>query len=625
MINRTNHNQIITNRLPLTNISLKYINTLLKNYTGTFEAKRLSFALLGLTGLSSRTQEVKDLLGVLATQAATCTGSMTGQEVSMSIRGLVGMDSDDPAVRMLLRSLIPLIRACPSWDSSDMQSALIGLQSMRYSSVEANKLVEAVADLIERSPKGVLFRTAEQASMSLYGIQGMGSVTPEARQLLSKFPHLMSSLRREFSGRDVSQALYGLRSTSCNHKETTELLQTLQPFLENTCGLVTAQNIASAMCCLQNMESSTPEVKILIQSIVKLMSRCSGPLSGKGVSKCLNGLQRLRSKDVVVLELCDALAVILERSEKGYQGFDDFFQISSAISGFTSLDPKEKAVLRLGNAFAKLLQKKRDACSSSMYRQTPSAERVAVAMYALQEISRGAPTPPFANTIMNELLEFMRAMPFPSMKSLGMMMQGFKGVVIPSEPYEQALEILADKLEQQGAWSARLSKDNQGNRKNLVLSETGAGWKEAQTTLRSCLTGLAAMNKQVPARKRLVNLLMRDLKDWPMDVLEKRTLETISGAFFYKGKLLTDFASPTTLVILGDLREALEAHGLGTSYKPYVRLATGPGTCAPPPTAAAEAKIRNVYDETAAVSKVIPPQPPLRYAITSSGLSKGRK
>lgn len=573
---------------------LKYISALLRDHTGPFEAKRLSFAILGLSGLSSKTAEVKEILAELVTKAASHTGSMTGQEVSMTLRGLTGLDSDDINVRNLIKQVIPLVKSCKSWTSSDCQSALIGLQSMHYSSSEANKLVDAICDLIDRS-EPISLKTPEQVSMCLYGIQGMGSVTPEARRLLKKLPAMMSEVARSgaaFSGRDVSQALYGLRSTSCHYKETLDLLEELQPFILNAKGFVSSQNIASAMCGLQNMESSSPQVCNLLTALVPLLERCSGTLSGKGVSKCLNGLQRLRSKDPETLQVCNALAAILERSESEFHGFDDFFQLSGAITGFTNKDPEESSVLRLGNSFARLLRTTSQTNNTRLHRLIPSAERIAISMYALQDIGVSVPgniatnapktevqsaaardrVPssvklqykqfPFAVTIMTALLDFLRAMPLPTLRSLGMIMQGFKGVVTPSRPYEEALEIIADKMQ---GWSSR-------SERNVPVS--GELLTESQVTLRSCLTGLALLRRDLPVRNRILVLLCREARLWPASSWEKRTLEVLSSTFFYKGTLLDEAAG----VAGGDIMELLHSldgpmarYGLGPHFKQYDR------------------------------------------------------
>jgi hypothetical protein len=138
--------------------------SLLDSYGQPFEGRRLGFAVMGISGLSSDVPEVQELVGKIA------WGEISSQELSMCLHGMAGMQSDSANVRSLISALIPLVKKCNKMTANDVRSAMYGFQGMHSSSKEVNEFIAVFADLLERS--NVQFATSYDASTALYSMQG---------------------------------------------------------------------------------------------------------------------------------------------------------------------------------------------------------------------------------------------------------------------------------------------------------------------------------------------------------------------------------------------------------------------------------------------------------------------
>lgn len=72
---------------------LRYLTTLIFHYDQSFEAKRLGFALMGISRLSSDLPEVCELVGNITVKANDAWGDLNGQELSMCVHGKAYFDS----------------------------------------------------------------------------------------------------------------------------------------------------------------------------------------------------------------------------------------------------------------------------------------------------------------------------------------------------------------------------------------------------------------------------------------------------------------------------------------------------------------------------------------------------
>jgi hypothetical protein len=212
-----------------------YLTSLLKHYTGPFEAKRLGFCLIGLTGIPNDLPEAKELVEALVEKANSAVGPITGQELSMCLHGLINLRPDRRSNRRLMLALIPLMRRCESMKSIDISSAMIGLQSMRISEdrdpemalegdatarSDLQTFFSAFAELIVRLD--AKFETVHHAARGIYGLQSVISDPMLSKDMKDLLPRMLSSVT--FGGkdgldalvdsRDVAMLIYSLRSTT---------------------------------------------------------------------------------------------------------------------------------------------------------------------------------------------------------------------------------------------------------------------------------------------------------------------------------------------------------------------------------------------------------------------------
>lgn len=270
---------------------LTYITSLVTHFDVPFEAKRLGFALCGLSSISYELPEVQRLVSELAIKTRDCWGDISGHELSMCLHGMVGLQSDSKAVRDLVSGIIPLVRNCPSISAPDVASAMLGLQGLRTSSIEVCQLAGALADLLERSKVTIV--DAGDASDVLYGLQGISSSQPEGRRLLGKIPAMIRGAEALQNGRQLAASLGGLKNCDTRHPETLGVLKALSPRFAAFKGEFTVQNVALALYGLQSMRSGSKELGKLLKILTPLVAKATGTINPKGIFMALNGLQVL--------------------------------------------------------------------------------------------------------------------------------------------------------------------------------------------------------------------------------------------------------------------------------------------------------------------------------------------
>jgi hypothetical protein len=227
--------------------------SLLDSYGQPFEGRRLGFAVMGISGLSSDVPEVQELVGKIALRAKDAWGEISSQELSMCLHGMAGMQSDSANVRSLISALIPLVKKCNSMTANDVRSAMYGFQGMHSSSKEVNEFIGVFADLLERS--NVQFATSYDASTALYSMQGLSGAVPSNKRLLGLIAGSLNSVQGKYEGRDISMSLYGLRDFSSNENETRQVITALGPYIRDFKGSLNVQNVAGAFQGLQKMKS----------------------------------------------------------------------------------------------------------------------------------------------------------------------------------------------------------------------------------------------------------------------------------------------------------------------------------------------------------------------------------
>ncbi|KAJ1430810.1 hypothetical protein B484DRAFT_479103 [Ochromonadaceae sp. CCMP2298] len=539
---------------------LRYLVTLLQHFQAPFEAKRLGFAMLGLSRLDAELPEVGALLGELTAKAQSAWGEVNGQELSMILHGLVGLQSDHPQVRTLVSHLVPLVTRCPQMSTSDARSALYGLQGMHSgNSKEAEALFSALGDLLARS--NIRFDSPADISNTLYGLQGLSSDSPATKKVLMGVLQMVQGVdtSRPFTGRDVAMSLYGLRGANGRSRETLDLLGVLAPHVANLRGQLSANDVATFLYGLQNFQSSQPEVSALLRAIAPHVSRARGTFNSKGLSMALNGLQGFDSAQEEVRELLRGIVAITQRTD--FRGFEDFHQLSSALYGLSDLSSEHVEVVALVDVVAGMMGgggvdrgkawTRKPAVdgavgtgavgagagevisltrrlASLQNTETPKADKVAMALYGLQKMD---PALPSVAALLEVLVEYVAAMPSPSGIATGMALRAFRqhsGAPTPAQA--RILFLLAEKIP---GWSGRKLSRTSGS----ISRVRKPGPSDSLATVRSSLGGIAGLDRGAESVRAVLGALASELlgEEFDLQRLDASTFGIIAAAYGVEG------------------------------------------------------------------------------------------
>ena len=565
---------------------LKYIGDLLDSYNQPFEGRRLGFAIMGISGLSSEMPEVQELVGKLAKRAEGAWGEINSQELSMCLHGLAGLKSDSPNVRQLIAAMVPLVKKCPSLTTNDARSAMYGLQGMHSGSREVNDLITAFGDLYERSD--IHFTTSYDASTALYSMQDLSSSVPSSRRLMSLIASSISTVQGRYEGRDIAMSLYGMKEFSSQNEETLKVLNGLNPFIRDFKGTFNVQNVAGCLQGLQKMRSGPKQVDALAGYLAPIVATTEGYFNSRGLCMALTGLQGLDSKQPNARALIESLAILMEKSEASFPGFEDFHQISSAINGLGGMSTEYAEVRRLVDSLARLLKplldqqellnsaaslKARTNASFGnksgapirqwqhgkgllltspsenitpmeereiikqinipltaneknnrdrlvkMLKDAPKPEKVGMALFGMQGLSSRYDS---VRALMDVLLPFVKNMPAPTGKVLGMSLQGFKSCGgRPTGSHAEVLSILAKKLPGWSTKKEERGRDISGRRGSY------APISDVKVTLRSALWGISKLDRQTPPVREILKALAAEVLLWDPSSLDMKTSATL--------------------------------------------------------------------------------------------------
>jgi hypothetical protein len=121
----------------------------------------------------------------------------------------------------------------------------------------------------------------------------------------------------------------------------------LEPHIRNFKGQLTSNNVAQALNGLQRMRSGPKAVDSLIGALAPHVRNAKGFFNSKGLSMTMGGLQGLNSKQDEAQELIKAVNALLEQSLQPFEGFEDFHQVSVALSGLTGMSTDEACVSKV--------------------------------------------------------------------------------------------------------------------------------------------------------------------------------------------------------------------------------------------------------------------------------------
>ena len=176
----------------------------------------------------------------------------------------------------------------------------------------------------------------------------------------------------------------------------------------------------------------------------------------------MNGLQGLATKEPATIRLLAALQPLMDRTEEAFEGFDDFYQLSGAISGLCRFSGRDEAAGPFVDSFARMVGK---GCKQSKSGGSASSvSRIGMALFGLQSLPHRRKS---VETILSSIGPFIDSAPSLDGKAVGMGLQGFKKCV--GRPTQAQEAILASMCSKMSGWSLR------GKNKPRLVSPTPAG------------------------------------------------------------------------------------------------------------------------------------------------------
>jgi hypothetical protein len=380
-------------------------------------------------------------------------------------------------------------------------------------------------------------------------------------------------------------SLYGIQESG-NVPETLGVISKLSPFISEFQGTFNVQNVAGVLQGMQKLKSGVPQVDELLVALAPHIERASGVFNSKGLSMTLSGLQGMDSKQPEVRTLISSLASLIEKSEFGFSGFEDFHQISTAFSGLAGMSSEHSEVRKLVDAIAKVVkpllskavekavekvpevaapaavrqwqqgkgvvvvddlapaavvvavekavekvEKKPIDRLARMLRDEPKPDKVGMALYGMQGLSSRQDS---ARILMDLLVPFVRKMPAPSGKVLGMALQGFKSCTgKPPGSHAAVLTILASKVSGYSTRKGRVVGAN-GKENGVVVVTAGEKFVasgDAQVTFRSGIWGVSNLDREAPSVRAILKSLAVEALQWNPKELDKRTYSSIAEVY----------------------------------------------------------------------------------------------
>ncbi len=525
---------------------IKYISSLLQHHgNGNFEAKRLGFCLTGISMLSSDIPEVEDLINELSKKCAVATGSVSSQELSMILHGMTNMDSDKPSIRKLLKLLLPIINNVDKMSTSnDIASGLSGLQKLHANNKDVTNFVRAIISLLKRS--SVKLTRPYDVSVTLYGLQGLGTQSSESRELINEYLKLFQGVNSEFSPRELAMSIYGLKNCDSNCKETFLLLEMMKQHVSRFKGTLSSQDVATIIYSLQRMRSwSDPRVLSFIKEIVPHIKNAKGSFNPKGMSMAINGLQGLSSNHEEVRELVSGLNIMLLRSYEDHVSrsneyyFEDFHQVSSALRGLSNLNSNYDEIKELITILTNIL-------TTNMTRQSRrSSDKININRIAYSSIGIRNLHPSLKETkaIINLLSSKIDQLPGDSLsldKDFTMMLSLFNSFsehkinVVNTQDFHEHYAMLK-------GISTKLCRTKRRNNN-----------QETEKYLRSCLQSLQNLDRTNEATDTMLSFLANELlvsfesNNFSLDTVTVNTVNSVLGHIPSVAEFLSKYKTKKT-------------------------------------------------------------------------------
>lgn len=222
---------------------LSRLTAQLAHSTEYFESQAVANMCYGLKNLNSDGIEAQLLLYQIEQTIKRCYRSnhnqlehifqsslqMTAQGLGSTFLGLQGMSSEVQSMRNMLTILHPVLLNCKhSLDTQAFANIVLGLRSCTDASTEAKRILQALADILTQTPQTLKSIRTKELSMLLWGLQGMSSDSPEIDYFLGALTSSLEKLQSPLSftsGDEVGPAIGGMRKMSSENNNVKRLLR----------------------------------------------------------------------------------------------------------------------------------------------------------------------------------------------------------------------------------------------------------------------------------------------------------------------------------------------------------------------------------------------------------------
>lgn len=320
---------------------------------------------MGLRSMSGETQEVRDVLEVLAEKIEGMADlKMSEHSIVSAFSGLRNFNDTLPVVRRFVGTLNDKLEQCLATETTRFSPGSIGniLHGMRKMSgeyLETRRTLALMAQALEAhgdkaSPPTVPF-PAIDLGKCVYGFNSMSAVADSSemhsllRLLAQKWDGVPAG---SFTVRDLSQALFGMRGMSSNNDvpEIRYLMRVLvrhAKALSATGHSFSAQSLSMILLGVQKCSNNDPqhgqEVRDLLAA---LSSKHMGSVDNRCVGNCLYAMSRMTSEDGQVRSFLGSLVAQMRAARNLDYSSQELANAFYGLQNMNSEHPEVVDVLR---------------------------------------------------------------------------------------------------------------------------------------------------------------------------------------------------------------------------------------------------------------------------------------
>jgi hypothetical protein len=249
---------------------LGVLATHIESMEGKMTPAQLGMAFHGMNRLGGRSvctnsvsPELAAVLNSMARHVQNVDGELSGREIAIIIYGLQGMGSEVPAVCNVLASVVPHIeKLSDPLKSHEISQSLMGMQYMCVESAEVKDVVIALIPHIAGCEEQL---TPGQLAAAMVGLKNMGIEHEETRALVSVLTAHAAKVEGQLVREEIVMVLGGLSNMNPTgydlYPEVAALIKALTPLANRTKFGLPFEKARYCMGCIRQLGKHNPEVK----------------------------------------------------------------------------------------------------------------------------------------------------------------------------------------------------------------------------------------------------------------------------------------------------------------------------------------------------------------------------